>query len=101
MDIYEAIHRLRLFIPAGETEWFTRASLPDLLTDPDLLAATGHAHGPSVTFAFEGVDGQHPLAKLTATPERVQWVILNGDAPIWLQNDAEALRTVHFADGSV
>lgn len=101
MPVDEVVERLRPFIPAGETEWFFRAGVPDLLRNPDLLAAAGIVDSPSVALTFEATDGDRVPIELTASSDVGEWAILNGGAPLWQRNGTESFWSEALADGSI
>jgi hypothetical protein len=94
------VERLRPFIAPGETEWFVRAALPELVANPDVLRAAISA-GPSFAFSFEsdGVDEEVQLAASTAETEA--WARLGDAAPLWQQNDSQAFWSKRLDNGSV
>jgi len=95
------VERLRAFIPAGETEWFVRAGLPDLLSRPDILIAAGIIDGPSVPLVLEAANGERTEIELTAASGADAQPGLDGAAPLWQRNAAQGFWTEALPDGSV
>jgi len=102
VPVEEIANRLRPFIAPGETEWFVRAVLPDLVTSSDILRAAAVSAGPAFAFTFKTSDGVDEEVQLTASTAGPQALVQLGDAaPLWLQNQSDAFWSKRLADGSV
>jgi hypothetical protein len=100
MPIKGVVEQLRLFVPAGETERYFRASAADLLGDPDILRAVGVAEGPSVSLGFETADGTRVEVQFTA-PHDGDWATLGGGDPLRRRNEEQGFWSEVLPDGSV
>ncbi|MBS7700427.1 MULTISPECIES: hypothetical protein [unclassified Chelatococcus] len=93
------IARLRAFVAAGETDWFYRSTMPDLVIRPNVLRAAGIGEGPAFSFTFETDQGQN-RENLTAT-EVLGRVIQDAGKPLWRRNVEKDFWSERLNDGSV
>ena len=101
MTASDVAERLRAYIPQGETQWFYRAGVPNLLNDPDILSAIGIGAGQPVVFTFQMADGARKRLKLAAAAEAGDRATLGDGAPLWRQNETKGFWSEGLADGSV
>jgi hypothetical protein len=97
----DVAERLRAYIAQGETQWFYRASVPDLVNNPDVLRAIGIGARLSFAFTFETVDGAQKQVEIAAATEVAERVMLGNNTPLWQRNETQGFWNEWLADGSV
>jgi hypothetical protein len=97
----DVAERLRAYTAQGETQWFYRASVPDLVNNPDVLRAIGIGARLSFAFTFETVDGAQKQVEIAAATEVAERVMLGNNTPMWQRNETQGFWNEWLADGSV
>ena len=97
----DVAERVRAYIAQSETQWFNRASVPDLMNSPDVLGAIGIGAKPSFAFTFETAAGARKGVDITAAAEAGNRVTLGDGTPLWQRNETQAFWSEWLADGSV
>lgn len=93
--------RLGTYIAQGETPWFHRATVPDLVNRPEVLQAAGVGVGPSFPFTFETEDGSHERVEISAEARAQKRVALGDGAPLWQRNEKQGFWSAKLPDGSL
>lgn len=101
VGVHDIVERLRSFVSAGETEWFVREAVADLLSKPDVLVAAEIADIASADLTFEVTGGHRKSFRLAASSPMADWSILNGGAPRWRTKEDQGFWTEALADGSI
>jgi hypothetical protein len=96
----EVAERLRAYTAQGETQWFDRAGVPELVNNPDVLRAIGIGATPPA-FTLETADGAQSQVEIAAVAEAGELVTLGDGAPLWQRNETQGFWSEWLADGSV
>lgn len=99
--IDEVVHRLRTYVPQGESAWSYRFVAPYLFAEPDVLADAGLGCDEVCSFVFETADGLTRSIPLNASTERLRWATLGGTLPFWLQSPQDGFRILPLPDDSL
>ena len=96
----EITERLGAYISQGETQWFYRAAVPDLVNNPDVLHTIGVDAMP-FTFTVETADGARSQVEIAAAAEAAERVALGDGAPLWQRNETQGFWSEWLDDGSL
>jgi hypothetical protein len=99
VPVSEVVDRLRAFVASGETEWFYRSNLPDLIVRPDVLRAAAIGKASKFSFAFESNKKQYQ--ENLAASEISEQVTPENGKPLWQRNAKQDFWSERFNDGSV
>jgi hypothetical protein len=97
----DIVKRIRAFITQGETQWFYRASVPDLMKHTNILSAAGVGAGPIFAFTLETMDGMRKRVDIATTADAGKLFTLDDGTPLWQRNEAQGFWSERLVDGSI